>query len=216
MSYFSIAGYAAAAAMTVGGALGVASNGTTPDQPKPIVDQAGGVMNPMIAGQAMLPNRSLMENIAASPEHTMLAAEMKASGIAGALAGDGEFTVFAPTNAALANTALANTAPADAPAGQASKAELARVMGYLVVPGRYDSQTLLKVIGEGGGQAKLRTIEGGVLVARLNGPTNVVLMDEKGETADISIYDVYERNGVIQVVDHALAPGAASGQMASR
>ena len=89
-------------------------------------------------------------------------------------------------------------------------------MGYLVVPGRYDSQTLLRVIGEGGGQAKLRTAEGGVLVARMNGPTNIVLMDEKGETADIAIYDIYERNGVMQVVDHALEPGAGARQIASR
>lgn len=206
MSYFSIAGFAAAAAMTVGGALGAVSNGSSSaDQPKPIVDKDGGVMNPMIGGQAMLPTRTLLENIAASPDHTMLAAEMKESGIAGALKGEGEFTVFAPTNAALAGL------PTDQ-----NKAQLARMMSYLVVPGRYDSQTLLRVIGEGGGQAKLRTVEGGVLVARLNGPTNVVLMDEKGTTADISIYDIYERNGVIQVVDHALMPSAASGQMASR
>jgi uncharacterized surface protein with fasciclin (FAS1) repeats len=206
MSYFSIAGIAAAAVMTVGGALDAVSNGSVSDQPKVIVDQDGGVMNPMIGGQAMLPSRTLLENISASPEHTTLAAEMKESGVAGALKGDGEFTIFAPTNTALANLR----------APQQNKAQLARMMGYLVVPGRYDSQTLLRVIGEGGGQAKLRTAEGGVLVARLNGPTNVVLMDEKGETADISIYDIYERNGVIQVVDHALEPGAASGQMASR
>lgn len=203
MSYFSIAGIAAAAAMTVGGALGAVSNGSASGQPKAIVNQDGGVMNPMIGGQAMLSNRTLLENISASPEHTMLAAAMKESGVAGALKSDGEFTVFAPTNGALAGT-------------QPNKAQLARMMGYLVVPGRYDSQTLLRVIGEGGGQAKLRTVEGGVLVARLNGPTNVVLMDEKGQTADISIYDIYERNGVIQVVDHALEPGASSGQVASR
>ena len=208
MSYFSIAGIAAAAVMTVGGALGAVSNGSVNNQPKAIVDQDGGVMNPMIGGQAMLPSRTLLENISASPEHTTLAAEMRESGVAGALKGDGEFTIFAPTNAALASL--------PAHAQQQNKAQLARMMGYLVVPGRYDSQTLLRVIGEGGGQAKLRTVEGGVLVARLNGPTNVVLMDEKGATADISIYDIYERNGVIQVVDHALEPGAASGQMASR
>ena len=207
MSYFSIAGYAAAAAMTVGGALGVVSNGAGLDQPKPIVDQTGGVMNPMVGGQAMLPSRSLLENISASPEHTLLAAEMKESGIADALKSDGEFTVFAPTNLALASAAASATT---------NKSELARRMGYLVVPGRYDSQTLLRLIGEGGGQAKLRTAEGGVLVARLNGPTNVVLIDEKGQTADIAIYDVYERNGVIQVVDHALQPGPGSGQVASR
>jgi uncharacterized surface protein with fasciclin (FAS1) repeats len=153
----------------------------------------------------MLPSRSLLENISASPEHTLLAAEMKASGVGDALKSDGEFTVFAPTNGALANSA-----------GTPNRTQLARMMSYLVVPGRYDSQTLLRLIGEGGGQTKLRTVEGGVLVARLNGPTNVVLIDEKGETADISIYDIYERNGVIQVVDHALQPSAASGQVASR
>lgn len=205
MGYFSIAGLATAVVMTVGGAVGAVSNGSAGDQPKAILDQ-GGVMNPMIGGQAMLPGRSLLGNLSASPEHTMLAAEMKESGVASALKSDGEFTVFAPTNTALANLSEHPQQP--------NKAQLARMMGYLVVPGRYDSQTLLRVIGEGGGQVKLRTIEGGILVARLNGPTNVVLMDEEGRTADISIYDIYGRNGVIQVVDHALMPDA--GQMASR
>ena len=36
----------------------------------------------MIGGQAMLPNRNLLENISASPEHTTLAAAMKDSGVA--------------------------------------------------------------------------------------------------------------------------------------
>ena len=155
----------------------------------------------------MLPNRNLLENISASPEHSTLVAAMKESGVADALKGDGQFTVFAPTNAALADAA--------SPRSQ-NKAQLARMMGYLVVPGRYDSQALLQVIGEGGGQAKLRTVEGGVLVARMNGPTNIVLMDEKGDTADIAIYDVYDKNGVMHVVDHMLEPGAAGGQVASR
>jgi len=203
MSYFSIATFAAAAAMTVGGALAAVSNDT-----KPIVDESGGVMNPMIAGQAMLPDRTLLENISASPDHTVLAAEMRESGVASALSGDGEFTIFAPTDTVLASPSHSLQ--------EQNKAQLARMMGYLVVPGRYDSQTLLRVIGEGGGEAKLRSIEGGVLVARLNGPTNVMLTDENGQTADISIYDVYERNGVIQVVDHVLEPAAAKNEIAPR
>src|SRR6185437_7689698 len=137
--------------------------------------------------------------------HTTLTAAMKNSGIADALKADGQFTVFAPTNGALPAQLLAR-----------DKAQLAKMMGYLVVPGKYDSQALLKVIGEGGGEAKLRTIEGGVLVARMNGPTNVILVDEKGATADISIYDVYDKNGVVHVVDHVLEPGMASRQLAER
>ena len=72
------------------------------------------------------------------------------------------------------------------------------------------------MIGEGGGQAKLRTVEGGVLVARMNGPTNIMLMDEKGNTADIAIYDIYDKNGVMHVVDHMLEPGAPARQIAER
>ena len=121
---------------------------------------------------------------------------------------DGQFTVFAPTNAALA-TLPAQTLGRD-------KAHLARLMGYLVVPGRYDSQALLKAIGEGAGQAKLRTVEGGVLLARMNGPTNIILVDESGNTADIAIYDIYDKNGVMHVVDRMLEPGATTRQMATR
>jgi uncharacterized surface protein with fasciclin (FAS1) repeats len=210
MKRMMVAGFAGGAAMMIGGALGAVSIRSSADleQSKVILDSNGGVMNPMIAGQAMLPNRSLLENVAASPEHTTLAAGLRDAGIADALKGNGQFTLFAPTNAAL------STLPARA-LGE-NKAELARVMGYLVVPGKYDSKALLKAIGEGGGQAKLRTVEGGVLVARMNGPTNVILMDEKGATADIAIYDVYDKNGVMHVIDHMLEPGMASRQVASR
>jgi uncharacterized surface protein with fasciclin (FAS1) repeats len=132
---------------------------------------------------------------------------MTESGIADALKANGQFTVFAPTNVALA--ALPARAGRD-------KSQLAQMMGYLVVPGRYDSQALLRVIDEGGGQANLRTVEGGVLVARMNGPTNVILMDEKGDTADIAIYDIYNKNGVMHVVDRMPEPGPASPQVAAR
>jgi uncharacterized surface protein with fasciclin (FAS1) repeats len=208
MKRMMISGFAAGAAMMIGGALGAVSNQSYTAQPKPLVDAGGGVMNPMIGGQAMLPSRNLLENISASPEHTALVAAMQDSGIADALKGAGQFTLFAPTNAAL------STLPVRAQ--EQNKAQLARMMGYLVVPGKYDSATLLRVIGEGGGQAKLRTVEGGVLVARMNGPTNVVLMDERGDTADIAIYDVYDKNGVMHVVDHMLEPGMATRQVAAR
>ncbi len=210
MKRMMIAGFASGAAMVIGGALSAVSNQAIfpLGQPNPIVDSVGGVMNPMIAGQAMLPNRNLLENIAASPEHTTLVAALRESGIADALKSSGQFTVFAPTNAAL--SAL------PALALEQNKTHLARMMGYLVVPGRYDSQALLRAIGEGGGQAKLRTVEGGVLVARMNGPTNVILMDENGATADIAIYDVYDKNGVMHVIDHMLEPGMATHQVASR
>ena len=40
----------------------------------------------------------------------------------------------------------------------------------------------------------------------MNGDRNLVLKDEKGNLANISIYDVFQSNGVIQVTDSVLMP----------
>src|SRR6202012_263467 len=109
------------------------------------------------------------ENLAASPEHSALTSAMRESGVAAALTSHGQFTLFAPTNGAMAAIPAATLF--------SDKARLGRLMGYLVVPEKYDSPALLKAIGEGGGQARLRPLEGGVLVARMNGPTNIILVD---------------------------------------
>ena len=188
--------------MMVGGALGAVSR----SDPKPVVPSAElntEMMNPRIGGQAMLPDRDIMENISASPMHSTLAAALRDAGVAAALKTNGQFTVFAPTNAAFSED------------GVQPKSSLARRMSYLIVPGRYDSQALLKAISEAGGEAKLRTAEGGVLVARMNGPTNIVVVDEKGAIADIAIYDVRDRNGIVHVVDRTLEPGGPARQVAA-
>jgi uncharacterized surface protein with fasciclin (FAS1) repeats len=199
MKRMAIFGFAAGAAMMVGGALAAVS----PFDPKPQADMNTELMNPMIGGQAMLPDRDIMENIAASPMHSTLTAAMKDSGVASALKTNGQFTVFAPTDAALAAQ------------GARSKSSLARRMSYLIVPGTYDSQALLRIINESGGQARLRTAEGGVLLARMNGPTNIVILDARGNIADIAIYDVRDKNGIVHVIDRALEPGGLTRQVAS-
>ncbi|HKD47590.1 MAG TPA: fasciclin domain-containing protein [Rhizomicrobium sp.] len=193
------AGLATGVAMMIGGALGAVSN----LDPRPVPDADPEVMNPIIDGQAMLPERDIMENMSASPMHTTLVHDLKETGVAAALKTNGQFTVFAPTNAAFAA------------AGAQSKASLARRMSYLIVPGKYDSQAMLRLINEAGGEAKMRTAEGGVLVARLNGPTNIVVMDEVGNSADIAIYDVHDKNGIVHVVDRVLEPSGPPRAIAS-
>ena len=119
----------------------------------------------------------IVDTAVAAGDFKTLVAAVKAAGLVDTLKGAGPFTVFAPTNAAMAQ-------------GTQNKSTLARRMSYLIVPGKYDSQALLRLINEAGGDARMRTAEGGILVARMNGPTNIVVMDEKGNTADIAIYDV--------------------------
>ena len=199
MKHAVAAGLATGLAMMIGGALGAVSN----LDPRPVPDADPEVMNPIIDGQAMLPDRDIMENMSASPMHTTLVHDLKETGVAAALKTNGQFTVFAPTDAAFRE------------AGAQSGAALARHMSYLIVPGKYDSTALLRLISEAGGQAKMRTAEGGVLVAMLNGPTNIMVMDERGNSADIAIYDVRDKNGIVHVVDRVLEPSSPPREIAS-
>jgi uncharacterized surface protein with fasciclin (FAS1) repeats len=185
---------AVAAALVVGAGTGAMTDaGSSKDR-----DIPRDALNPMVGGQAMLTSASIYDNASKSPQHTQLVAEVNAAGLAPLLKGEGTYTVFAPTNAAFAavskNSAIdTNSARKDA--------------RYLIVPGRYDSQTLLGMINAKGGEVKLKTTEGGTITAMLNGPTNIALVDERGDVADISVYDIYQRNGVIQVIDNVLLPG---------
>ena len=93
---------------------------------------------------------------------------------------------------------------------QARRAAFARSRGNGLPDRQID-----RIINESGGEAKLRTAEGGVLLARMNGPTNIVILDAQGNIADIAIYDVRDKNGIVHVVDRALEPGGLTRQMAA-
>ena len=57
----------------------------------------------------------------------------------------------------------------------------------------------------GAGRALLKTVQGEALTVQGSG-RNLMVTDEKGGSAHITIADVYQSNGVIQVVDKVLMP----------
>ncbi len=160
-------------------------------------------MNPMVGGQAMMASQDIVDNAVNSADHTTLVAAVKAAGLVATLKGKGPFTVFAPTNEAFAALPAGTVATLLRPE---NKATLTSVLTYHVVAGRMDFAAISHAIKAGNGSAALTTVEGGTLTAMMNGPRNIVLKDEKGNTAEISTYDVYQSNGVIQVVDKVLMP----------
>jgi uncharacterized surface protein with fasciclin (FAS1) repeats len=56
-----------------------------------------------------------------------------------------------------------------------------------------------------GGKAMLKTVEGGELTVEAKGNT-LMIVDEKGNAAKVTIENVFQSNGVIQVVDSVLLP----------
>ena len=159
--------------------------------------------NPMVGGQAMFKSKTIVENALNSPDHTTLVAAVKAAGLVDVLSSKGPFTVFAPTNDAFRDLPEGTV---DTLLKPENKEMLTKVLTYHVVAGRYDSESLKKLIQAGGGMASLKTVAGGTLMFMMNGHSNIVVKDEKGNVANIPTYDVMQSNGVIHVVDKVLMP----------
>jgi uncharacterized surface protein with fasciclin (FAS1) repeats len=157
---------------------------------------------PMVGGAPMYANRNIIQNAVNSKDHTTLVAAVKAGGLVETLQGTGPFTVFAPTNAAFATLPAGTVETLLKPE---NKNTLGKILTYHVVPGRLDSRMLDQQIATGGGKAVLKTVQGEPLIVQGTGK-NLMVTDEKGVTAHITIADVYQSNGVIQVVDKVLMP----------
>jgi uncharacterized surface protein with fasciclin (FAS1) repeats len=157
-----------------------------------------------VGGQAMFPSKTIVANAVNSADHTTLVAAVKAAGLVDTLNGKGPFTVFAPTNEAFA---MLPAGTVDNLVKPENKPTLTKVLTYHVVAGDYDTTKLRSMILAGNGTATLTTVEGEKLWLMMNGSNNIVVKDAKGDIADITISDVHQSNGVIQVVDRVLLPG---------
>ena len=157
----------------------------------------------MVGGQSMYPSKDIIDNAVNSADHTTLVAAVKAAGLVDTLKGKGPFTVFAPTNEAFGKLPAGTV---DTLVKPENKATLTKILTYHVVPGKYDFMALSNAITKGGGQAELATASGGKLTFKKNGMHNIDVIDEGGHVASISTYDVYQSNGVINVVDSVLMP----------
>jgi uncharacterized surface protein with fasciclin (FAS1) repeats len=169
-------------------------------EPRPSLAPAPGVM---VGGQPMLPTRTIVDNAVNSADHTILVAAVSAAGLVDTLKGEGPFTVFAPVDSAFAALPPGTV---DSLMQPENRAMLTSVLTYHVVAGRLDAAALWQRVAEGGGAAELVTVNGEKLLIRANGPNNLVLEDERGGTATISTYNVYQSNGVIHVIDDVLLP----------
>jgi uncharacterized surface protein with fasciclin (FAS1) repeats len=159
----------------------------------------------LVGGQQMFPNKDIIDNAVNSADHTTLVAAVKAAGLVDALKGKGPFTVFAPTNEAFAALPAGTV---DTLLKPENKATLTKILTYHVVSGDYTGAKLRSLIQKNHGSVMLKTLAGGELTIMMNGDNNFVVRDEKGGIADVTISDVHQSNGVIQVVDKVLMPGA--------
>jgi uncharacterized surface protein with fasciclin (FAS1) repeats len=159
-------------------------------------------MTKMVGGAAMYPSKNIVQNAVNSKDHTTLVAAVKAAGLVPTLESPGPFTVFAPTNEAFKKLPAGTVQTLLKPE---NKDKLSSILTYHVVAGRLTTQDLRDKVKDGGGKAELKTVEGEQLtVTERHG--KLWLTDAKGDTAEITIGNVMQSNGVIQVINSVLLP----------
>jgi uncharacterized surface protein with fasciclin (FAS1) repeats len=158
--------------------------------------------NKMVGGAEMFPDKNIVENAVNSADHTTLVAAVKAAGLVETLMGAGPFTVFAPTNAAF-DALPAGTV--DTLLKPENKDQLTKVLTCHVVAADAMSNAIMKMVDDDGGAHPVKTVGGCMLKVTYMGD-KIMIEDETGGVANVTIADVDQSNGVIHVVDKVLLP----------
>lgn len=160
--------------------------------------------NTMVGGAEMMPTMNIVQNASNSADHTTLVAAVKEAGLVDTLSGPGPFTVFAPTNQAFAK--LPKEAVADLMKPE-NKEKLAKILACHVVAADAMSPAIGKMIKDDGGSHVIDTVGGCKLTASIAPDTNALMLtDENGTMATVTIPDVKQSNGVIHVIDTVMMP----------
>lgn len=155
-----------------------------------------------VGGANMLPERNIIENAVNSGDHETLVAAVQAAELVEVLQGEGPFTVFAPTDDAFGKLPDGTVDTLLQPENQE---QLQTVLTYHVVPGNMNRDALWEEVMENDGTVAFKTVQGEYLTVSRNG-NNLMVMDAQGNSANITVVDVAQSNGVIHVIDSVLMP----------
>jgi uncharacterized surface protein with fasciclin (FAS1) repeats len=173
----------------------------------PDVEASNGVIH-VVDSVIMPPSKTITDIVVESAgmeegaEFTVLLAAVSQAELAETLAGEGPFTVFAPTDAAFAAALEAlNITAEDLLASE----DLTGILLYHVVGGEEAlySNDVAAALAEAG--------EDGLMVETLNGASFTVTADDEGvyvDGAQIIVTDILASNGVIHVIDAVILPPA--------
>ncbi len=156
---------------------------------------------PMVGGALMAMGENIMANLVKSKDHTIFVTALKAAGLDEVLAGPGPLTVFAPTNTAFERMpggykALLQPSAQD---------RLVAILSYHIAPQKLDDMTLANMVMAGNGSASFATVEGHPLKATV-GNGGAMIVDTNGGVSRITVPNVLQGNGVLQIVDKVLIP----------
>ncbi|WP_343343339.1 fasciclin domain-containing protein [Sphingomicrobium sp. XHP0239] len=154
---------------------------------------------------AQMSNQTIVEVAAGNEDFSTLVAAVQAAELAGALSGEGPYTVFAPTDAAF-NALPAGTV--DTLLQPANREMLSNILLYHVVEGDLKASDIVATLRQNGGTASLPTLAENASITAALYDGKVYLSDYKGQSIGVIATDVDASNGTIHVLDKVLMPSS--------
>ncbi len=148
-------------------------------------------------GHTMMP-ATVVDVATSSDDFSTLVAAVVQADLAGALSGEGPFTVFAPTNDAFAAALEALGITAEE---LLASPDLASILTYHVVAGKLMAADVLAAVEAGNGTAVVETLNGATIsVTVVDGMVMI------NDVATVTTVDLEAGNGVVHVIDAVILP----------
>ncbi|MEZ5225185.1 MAG: fasciclin domain-containing protein [Acidimicrobiales bacterium] len=168
------------------------SEGATTETTPAAANDEGAAEEEVVATDAEA-SGTIVDVAVGNPDFSILVSALTEAGLVETLSGDGPFTVFAPTNAAL-EQALADLGVTAE--DLLARDDLADILTYHVVPGNVLAADVVALDG-----TSVATVNGAEVSISVDGDT-VMIND-----ATVTTTDIIASNGVIHVIDSVLLPG---------
>ncbi len=177
----------------------------TPSDTKPVVTpgtgtttQPGTTTTPVNKpAKAVTTGKTIVEIASGNKSFTTLVTALKAADLVDTLAGEGPFTVFAPTNAAFAKIPKATLAKLLKPE---NKEQLKKLLTYHVVSGAVKSQMLKS--------GSVDSVEGGKIAVKVTRTKDKKVSIKLNGKANVVQANVKASNGYIHAIDTVIMPPA--------
>jgi uncharacterized surface protein with fasciclin (FAS1) repeats len=154
------------------------------------------------AMMAQMEANSIAAKAMGNAELSTLVSALQAADMAQTLKGEGDYTVFAPTNDAFSKVPKATLENLMKPE---NKSQLQKLLQYHVLQGKMNAADVMAKIKDAGGKLDVTTMNGEVLtLSEKNG--KVMIKDAKGNSATVTSADMDASNGVVHTIDKVLMP----------
>lgn len=144
----------------------------------------------------------VLGSTANSENHETFFAAMKAANLDVLLDREGPFTVFAPSDNAFTKI---STDKFNYLLQSEDKMQLKSLLRYHIIKGEVSASKILKALCRGGGRTTLTTIQGTNIRVSFKG-NDIILTDNLGDSAKITIADLEQSNGIIHQIDRVIMP----------